>query len=76
MATQFDMLLEHWSLQHEIGLGIKEVATAIPDLSLRTLGASALGREPMLGPKAILTNNLFHTLEPPQMMEVVIWEIE
>ena len=52
MAMRFDVLLEHWPLRREIRLGVKEVATATPDLSLRTLGASALGREPALGPKA------------------------
>jgi len=50
--------------------------TATTGLSLRMLGASALDREASLRPKATLVDNLFHTLEPPQMRGVVFWEVE
>jgi hypothetical protein len=52
------------------------MATAAIDWSLRTLRASAFNGEAMLGPKAALTNDLFHTFEPPQIFGVVIWKIK
>jgi len=52
------------------------VAAAATGLSLRTLGARALGREAPLGPKAMLTDDLFHSLKPPQINGVVIREIK
>jgi len=76
MATRLDMLLEHWLLRREIGLGVKDVVTATPSLSLRTLGASTLDRKVTVGPKAALADYLFHSLEPPQITRVVIWKIE
>jgi hypothetical protein len=57
-------------------LGVKKVLTAATGLSLRMLGAKALDREAPLGPKATLANNVFHTLEPPQIIGVVIWKIK
>jgi hypothetical protein len=76
MAARLDILLEQWLLRHEIGLGVKEMATAATGLSLRMLGASALDREAALGPKAALANDVFHTLEPPRIIGVVIWKIK
>jgi hypothetical protein len=64
------------SYQHEIKLGVKKVPTAATGLSLRMLGARALDREAPLGPKAVLVDNVFHTLEPPQIIGVVIWKIK
>ncbi len=66
MATRFDILLEQRLLRHEIRLGVKEMAIAATGLFLRMLGASALDRE------AMLTNDVFHTLESPQIIGVVI----
>jgi len=43
---------------------------------LGMLVASAIGREASLRPKTVLVDNLFHALEPPQIIGVVIWEIE
>jgi preprotein translocase subunit SecY len=43
---------------------------------LSTLVASAVGREASLGPKTVLMDNLFHGLEPSQIIGVVIWEIK
>jgi hypothetical protein len=76
VAARFDILLEQRLLRHEIGLGVKEVATAATGLSLRTLGASALDREAALGPKAALANDVFHTLEPPRIIGVVVWKVK
>jgi len=52
-------------------LCIKEVAAAATGLSLRMLGARALGREAPLRPKATLTDDLFHFLKPPWIIGVV-----
>ena len=52
------------------------MSTATMGLSIRTLGAGAVGREAMLEPKATLVDYVFHTLEPPQIIGVVIWEIK
>jgi hypothetical protein len=80
MTTRFDILLEQGLLWYEIVLSVKEMATAATasglSLTGRTLGASALGREASLGPKATLTNDLFHALEPPWIRGVVIWKIK
>jgi len=76
MSTRFNVFLEHWLLQFEIGLGVKDVTTAATGLSLRTLGASTLNRKAPLGPKSALTDNLLHTLEPPQIIGVVIWKVK
>jgi hypothetical protein len=57
-------------------LGVKKVLTVATGLSLRTLGARALDREASLRPKAALADNVFHTLEPPQIIGVVIWKIK
>jgi hypothetical protein len=70
------VLLEQRLLRSEIGLRIKEMATAATGLSLRTLGASALDREAALGPKAMLANDLLHTLEKPWIIGVIIWKIK
>jgi len=56
-------------------LGIEEVAAATSSLSLRML-ASTVDREASIGPKATLVNDLSHTLEPPWIMGVVIWEVK
>ena len=45
-------------------------------MSIRTLEAGAVGRKAMLGPKATLMDYMFHTLEPPWIIGVVIWEIK
>ena len=76
MTTRFDMLLEQGLLQCEIGLGVKEMAATTAGQSLRALGASALDREAALRPKPTLTDDLFHTLKPPQIFGVVIWKIK
>jgi hypothetical protein len=52
------------------------MVTAAAGLSLRTLGASALDGEASLGPKATLVNNMFHALEPPQIIGVIIWKVK
>src|SRR6266436_4712997 len=52
------------------------MVTATTGLSLRMLGASTLDRKAHLRPKAVLADNLFHTLEPPQKSGVVFWEVE
>ena len=70
------MLLEQQLLQCEIVLSVKQMSTATMGLSIRTLGAGAVGREATLGPKATLTDYVFHTFEPPQIIGVVIWEIK
>jgi len=57
-------------------LYVKEVAAAATGLSLRTLGARALSREALFGPKTTLADDLFHPLKPSQIIGVVIWEIE
>jgi hypothetical protein len=69
VTTRFDILLEKGLLRHEVGLSVKDMATAATGLSLtsRTLGASALDREASLGPKAMLTDDVFHALEPPRI---------
>jgi hypothetical protein len=76
MAARFNVLLEQRLLRYEIGLRVKEMATAATGLSLRTLGASALNREAALGPKATLANDLLHTLEKPRIIGVIIWKIK
>jgi hypothetical protein len=57
-------------------LSVKKVPTVATGLSLRMLGARALDREAPLGPKATLVDNVFHTLEPPWIIGVVIWKIK
>jgi len=59
-------------LQCKIRLGIEKVAIAAPSLSLRMLRANTLNKEPALGPKAMLMDNMFHTFEPPQIMGMVV----
>ena len=76
VTTRFDVLLEQWFLRHEVSLSEEKMATAATGLSLRTLVASTFNRESRLGPKAMLTDYLFHSLKPPQIMGVVIWEIK
>jgi len=77
MAMRLNILLEQWFLRCKIGLGVKQMATAASGLSLLgTSTASAIGKEASLRPKTVLVDNLFHALEPPQIIGVVIWEIE
>lgn len=52
------------------------MTAATVGLSLRTLGARALNREAILGPKAVLMNDLFHALEPPWIFGVVLGKIK
>jgi len=52
------------------------MAAATAGLSLRMLRASALDREAQGWPKSALVDNLLHTLKPPWIMRMVIWEIE
>lgn len=49
---------------------------ATADMSLRTLGASTLSWKPSLRPKPMLTDNVLHTLEPPWIFGVVVWEVK
>jgi len=76
MSTRFNVFLEHWLLQFEIRLGVKDVTTAATGRSLRMLGASALDRKAPLRPKSALTDNLLHTLEPPRIIGMVIWKVK
>ena len=76
VTTRFDVLLKQWFLRHEVSLSEEKMATAATGLSLRTLVASTFNRESRLGPKATLTDYLFHSLKPPWIMGVVIWEIK
>ncbi len=76
MATRGDILLKHQLLRREIGLRVEEMVTTTTGLSLRMLRASTLGREASQRPKATLADNLFHSLEPPQISGVVFWEVE
>ena len=76
MPTRFNVFLKQRLLHFEVKLRVKDVTTAATGLSLRMLGASALDREAPLGPKAALANNLFHTLEPPRIIGVVIWKVK
>ena len=78
MATRFNVLLEERFLQCEVMLSVKEMPTATTGLSLtcRMLGASALGREARLRPKAMLMDDTFHALEPPQIRGVIIWKVK
>ena len=69
------MLLEKGLLRCEVGLGVKDMVAATMGWSVRTLGPSTLNREAPLRPKAALTNDLFHTFEPPQIIGVIIWKI-
>jgi hypothetical protein len=76
VATRIDVLLEQGLLRCEIQLGVKEMVTTTTGWSLRMLGASTLDREASLGPKAVLTDDLFHPLEPPQIIRVVIRKVK
>jgi hypothetical protein len=78
MAARFNVLLEERFLRCEVVLSVKEMPTATTGLSLtcRTLGASALGREASLRPKAVLTDDTFHALEPPRIRGVIIWKVK
>ena len=76
VAARLDMFLEQRLLQCEVRLRVENVATATAGLSVRTLGASTLNGEACLGPKPTLTDNVLHTFKPPQIVGVVIWEIE
>src|SRR6266849_2517274 len=76
VTTRFDIFLELRFLQYEVGVCVKDVTAAASGLSLRMLGGSALDRKPPLRPKAMLADNLFHSLEPSWMMGVVIWKIK
>ena len=72
------MPLEKQFLRCEVMLSVKEMPTATTGLSLtcKTLGASALSREVSLRPKAMLTDDTFHALEPPQIRGVIIWKVK
>ena len=70
------MLLEKGLLRCSVGLGVKDVAAATTCWSVRTLGPSTLDREASLGPKAMLTDDLFHAFEPPWIVGVIIRKIK
>jgi hypothetical protein len=52
------------------------MAAATADMPPRTLGASTLDGETSLRPKPALADNVLHTLEPPRIFGVVIWEVK
>jgi len=70
------MLLKKGLLQCEVGLGVKDMAAATMGWSIRTLGPSTLDRKAPLGPKAALTDDLFHAFESPRIIGMIIWKIE
>ena len=75
VTTRFDNLLKQRLLRSEIELGVKNMVAAAINLLFGIL-ALAVGREISLGPKAVLANNVFHPLEPSQILRVVIGKIK
>ena len=45
-------------------------------LALRTFEPGAFATQPVCGPKATLADYMFHSLEPPWVKGMVIWEIK
>jgi len=78
VATRFDELLELWLLRCEIRLCKENAPAAAAGLpfTLRAFEAGAFATQPICGPKATLTDDLFHSLEPTWVKGVVVWEIE
>jgi len=77
---RFNILLELWPLRHEIQLHEEDASTAAVGLwlpfVLRALEPRAFAMQPICGPKATLVDYLFHSLEPPWVKGMVIWEIK
>jgi hypothetical protein len=78
VATRFYELLKLWPLQCEIWLREENMLAAAAGLpfALHAFEARAFATQPICGPKAMLMDDLFHSLEPTWVKGVVIWKIE
>ena len=71
---RFNVLLELWPLQREIRLCEENMSAAAVELPfmLQAFKAGAFATQPICGPKTVLADYLFHSLEPTWVKGVVI----
>ena len=73
---RFNILLELWPLRRVIQLREEDALTAAVGLwlpfVLQALEPGAFATQPICGPKAMLMDYLFHSLEPPWVKGMVI----